>query len=493
MRFIVLLSTLCMVNADVFNIQTSKSIIHQNDPSITHLSTKGLHSNTKWTVIQTHHYPDYQLRIKKDSSLCDPTVKQVSLFSKSKYSGYLDTPNDEHFFFWFFESRSNPSIDPLLLWLNGGPGCSSMIGLLMELGPCRVNSGGNDTTFHPLAWNSNSSLLFLDQPVNVGFSYSNTAKVSTTLQSSEAVYKFLQLFYKAFNEYQHLDFHISGESYAGHYIPSIGRYIYDENQKIKQFQSDAIYIPLSSLAIGNGFTDAAIQYNYYSVFANDTKYGPLLSKKAIHRLEKGMPKCQKLIQLCDQLKIKKLCAAANTYCEDLIARDYSKTGLNNFDVRLPVGDKTYDNMDNDIITWLNKPSVQAQLGVEREYQLCNGKVGKAFGKTGDSVISVMNDLPTLLENGIRVLIYAGDADWICNWIGDKAWTLQMKWNGQLGFNNSTDISWISSITKKPAGEIRKYDTLTFLKVYQSGHFVPLDQPEHSLEFINKWIRNQTIE
>lgn len=83
----------------------------------------------------------------------------------------MDVDDEKHFYFWFFESRSKPKTDPLVLWLNGGPGCSSLTGLLMELGPCKVSPGGADTERNPSSWTNNASVIFLDQPANVGFSY----------------------------------------------------------------------------------------------------------------------------------------------------------------------------------------------------------------------------------------------------------------------------------------------------------------------------------
>ncbi|KAJ7828852.1 serine carboxypeptidase-domain-containing protein, partial [Mycena olivaceomarginata] len=106
--------------------------------------------------------------------LCDTSVKQ--------YSGYLDIADDKHLFFWFFESRNSPSTDPLVLWLNGGPGCSSSTGLLFELGPCSIANEGKNTTFNKHSWTSSANMIvsrnslvvasltgiqFLDQPVNV--------------------------------------------------------------------------------------------------------------------------------------------------------------------------------------------------------------------------------------------------------------------------------------------------------------------------------------
>ncbi|CAG8743041.1 1699_t:CDS:2, partial [Racocetra persica] len=87
---------------------------------------------------------------------------------------------------------------------------SSLRGLYFELGPCTVNPGGNDTAFNPYSWNSNSNIIFLDQPVNVGYSYGGE-NVSDTFTAAYDVYAFLQIFFQEFCQYANLDFHIAGK------------------------------------------------------------------------------------------------------------------------------------------------------------------------------------------------------------------------------------------------------------------------------------------
>ena len=98
------------------------------------------------------------------AGLCDPGVKQ--------YSGYIDlSTGAKHLFYWAFESRNDPATDPVILWMTGGPGCSSEVALFGENGPCSVTPSGNDTLTNPYSWNSKASVIYIDQPAGTGFSY----------------------------------------------------------------------------------------------------------------------------------------------------------------------------------------------------------------------------------------------------------------------------------------------------------------------------------
>jgi cathepsin A (carboxypeptidase C) len=78
---------------------------------------------------------------------------------------------NKNYFYWLFESRSNPSTDPLIMWLTGGPGCSSQLALLSENGPCSVTADGMSTVNNPFSWNTNANIMWVDQPAGVGYSY----------------------------------------------------------------------------------------------------------------------------------------------------------------------------------------------------------------------------------------------------------------------------------------------------------------------------------
>jgi len=137
--------------------------------------------------------------------LCDK-VKQIS--------GYIRlTKTNKNYFFWFFESRSDPAKDPLVLWLTGGPGCSSQLALFAENGPCTID--GTNTKTNKYSWNTKANLLYLDQPSGTGFSYGDERKTHNEKDVSQDMYLFVTLFLQKFEKYRNLPLFLFGESYAG--------------------------------------------------------------------------------------------------------------------------------------------------------------------------------------------------------------------------------------------------------------------------------------
>jgi cathepsin A (carboxypeptidase C) len=160
-------------------------------------------------IFQSPSSPEHSIRIRKqDESICAA--------GSAQYTGWLDV-GPIHLFFWYFESQNDPTNDPLTLWMTGGPGGSSMIGLFEEVGPCLVNEYGNGTNYNPRGWSRNSSLLFVDQPVGVGFSYLDKGYdlPSDSARAAVDMHRFLQIFISdVFPHHLESPFHLSGESYA---------------------------------------------------------------------------------------------------------------------------------------------------------------------------------------------------------------------------------------------------------------------------------------
>ncbi|ORY96405.1 carboxypeptidase S1 [Syncephalastrum racemosum] len=411
--------------------------------------------------------------------LCDPNVVQ--------YSGYMELGHDEHYFFWFFESQNNPKEAPLTVWLNGGPGCSSMIGLWQELGPCRMNDNGTEPVFNPHSWNQNSNLLFFDQPGGVGFSYGYD-NTRTSDEGAVLSYEFLQLFMEAFPQYSQLPFHFFGESFGGHYIPSYAEYIQKQNQAIEAGEGlpGAVSIRLESIGIGNGWTNPLIQYAYSVDMACDPEYGPVLSEDVCQQLKQvAYPRCAEMLKTCYSTGTNEDCVAADDYCGNNLESPYAASGRSPYDIRPGAKDPP-----NSYIDFLNKPETRQQIGAKTTFKECPTAPYMRFASTGDSARNFQPYVERLLDSGLRVLLYAGDMDYICNWRGNYAWSQKMQ-SPNVGKYAAQALAPWQAVSRE-AGQIQRGGLLTFVRIYEAGHEVPYYQPEAALAMFNAWI-NSTLQ
>lgn len=431
-------------------------------------------STWDYLIKNEENFPNHALRLKSPDSLGLDTVKQ--------FTGYLDIEDEsKHLFFWFFESRNDPANDPVVLWLNGGPGCSSLTGMLFELGPAGI-SPKVEPVHNPYSWNSNASVIFLDQPVNVGFSYSEK-QVSTTRAAGKDVYAMLNLFFEKFPEYNGNGFHIAGESYAGHYIPGIATEILSHDEPERLFN-------LTSVLIGNGITDPLHQApSYQKMACGKGGHEPVLSEEDCANYNKNLPLVQRLVQACYDHEDRFRCVPAVLAADTLLA-PYEKTGLNPYDIRGPCEDSDsglcYKGLDY-INKYLNRADVQAAMGVETtEFAACANGVGASFGLTGDGAKPFHYDVAALLDQGVPVLIYAGDKDFICNWVGQVMWTEALEWSGANEYQATKASLWVTD-EGVLAGQTKSANGLTLLRVFEAGHMVPYDQPAVALNMLNNWL------
>lgn len=393
------------------------------------------------------------------------------------YSGYFNANGRDKYFYWFFESRRDPSNDPMIMWLTGGPGCSSQMALLVENGPCFVNDAATDTVVSQTSWNTQANAMWVDQPPGTGFSTGSLDKTEDEI--AEDMYDFLQNFMAAFPQYFKNGFYVFGESYAGHYVPAITYHIFEMNEAGKNPN-----IPLKAFAIGNGLTDPYIQYAYYAQMAYDSGYAPsVISENTYNIMERHIPTCQKYIEECQSST--PACTQAQDYCEIWEMEPVTATGINPYDLRIPCEVPGLCYNFTNVDTWLNNDTVQQALGVDMKWGECNN--GPHIALTNDWMLEYQEKLPPMLDAGIRGLIYAGDQDWICNWLGNKAWATQLDWNGLDGFSKAADKPWSPDGTQR--GIIRSYEDFTFLQVFQAGHMVPMDQPVSALLMVNDWLDN----
>ncbi|KAH7098172.1 peptidase S10, serine carboxypeptidase [Auriculariales sp. MPI-PUGE-AT-0066] len=246
----------------------------------------------KFTTLKHNAYPDHSMRIKRTRDM--PTNRS------SSYAGYIDI-EARHLFFYFYESRSTPDVDPVLMWINGGPGCSSAIGAFMELGlsfdhATSMTAMVESTTLllelegmiylaHELSLTSHhfyqANLFILDQPIGTGFSYADHGeRVSTTEEAATDVVAFIAIFFERFKKFEGRAFHMSGESYG----PVYASVLYDANALA--VAQGLTLANLQSTLIGNGLTDfLTLTPSYYDLMCTNASVKPFLLVSSCVRIQ----------------------------------------------------------------------------------------------------------------------------------------------------------------------------------------------------------------
>lgn len=444
----------------------------------------------------------------------------------NSYSGYIDLDENSHTFFWFFEARKNPAEAPITLWLNGGPGSDSLIGLFQELGPCNVTE--NYTTMvNPYSWNEVSNMLFLSQPLGTGFSYGNeqvgslnpvtgsfenasfanatgrypvinATALDTTDLSAIAAWHVLQGFLGGLTQLDSnittvasKEFNLWTESYGGHYGPAFYNYFYQQNQLIANGSMQGIQLNFNSLGVGNGIIDEYTQAPFYPEFANNNTYGIKALNDTVYNYAKFATYmfngCLQQIDFCrstnrTSLSDYAICTEAENMCRDNVEGVYySYGGRGVYDIRHPFDDPTPPAY---FVDFLNMASTQDALGVNLNYTESNDEIYFAFQQTGDFVYpNFIQDIEMLLDNGVRVALFYGDADYICNWFGGQAVSLAINYTNSVEFAAAGYTPYTVSGTEY--GEVRQYGNFSFLRIYEAGHEVPYYQPEASLEMFRR--------
>jgi len=399
----------------------------------------------------------------------------ASAVPTKQYSGYIpvNPQYNANMFYWMFESQNSPSTDPLVLWMTGGPGCSSELALFFENGPYTVN---NDFSLseNKFGWNQFSNLLYVDQPVGTGFSYANQDYVTNETSVDTDMYTFLQGFFAKYPQYAKLDFYIIGESYGGHYVPSLAARIVAENQNSSNPQ-----IHLKGVGIGNGWVDPYTQYAAYGPFAIANN---LIDNNVYATINQSVQTCQ------GEISNQQWNAAEND-CGNIMQEVLQAAGnINVYNIQLQCNPAPLCYNFDVITAYLNLAKTQQSLGVQGniQWEACSDSVNEMFGV--DREESFAFDVPTLLNSGIRVLVYSGKLDLICNYFGGVAWTNAINWPGQNAFINTPLHSW--KVGTQVAGQAKSAQGLTWLQVEAAGHMVPHDQPAAALALLKTFLNNQ---
>ncbi|XP_024025947.1 serine carboxypeptidase-like 49 isoform X2 [Morus notabilis] len=332
----------------------------------------------------------------------------VSVEDLGHHAGYYKIEHSyaAKMFYLFFESRGSKK-DPVVIWLTGGPGCSSELAVFYENGPFSI-ADNLSLVWNQYGWDQASNLLYVDQPTGTGFSYSSDKRDirHNEYGVSNDLYDFLQAFFAEHPNLAKNDFYITGESYAGHYIPAFAARVHRGNKA-----KEGIHINLKGFAIGNGLTDPAIQYKAYTDYALDMG---IITKTDYERINKVVGPCEVAIKLCGTDGTVS-CMASYFVCNIIFSSIIARAGnINYYDIRKQcVGSLCYD--FSNLEKFLNQKSVRASLGVgDIEFVSCSHTVYQAM--LLDWMRNLEVGIPTLLEDGVKLLVYAGEYDLICNWL-----------------------------------------------------------------------------
>ncbi|BFZ06703.1 hypothetical protein BsWGS_09742 [Bradybaena similaris] len=435
-----------------------------------------------------------------------------------QYSGYLQGAGTKKLHYWFVESSSRPNVDPVVVWMNGGPGCSSLDGFLTEHGPFRVKDDGISLEPNPYAWNQITNMIYLEAPAGVGFSYSDNANYTTddddTARNNHLA---LQNFFKKFPEYQGNELYLTGESYAGIYVPTLASLVLDDPT-----------INLKGFAVGNGLSDNSMNDNSIVYF---TYYHGLIGTKEwfkmLHACCPGnetemwcdfvagsakSPECEKENEKINNLVWNSGLNVYNLYSEcaggvrnhnlhfDSVRGKFvtsnfgwpfmflkNKAAELRKELDLIPADKLVSTPpctnDTSIVKYLNNPSTRSALhipSVVQDWELCSTIVSATYRRTYKTMTP---QYQKAINRKLRILVYNGDIDMACNFLGDE-WFVD-----SLHPKNPQDRKpWFYKAadgTKQVAGYAKAFDLVTFVTLRGAGHMVPTDQPIPALKmFIN---------
>jgi serine carboxypeptidase-like clade 2 len=428
------------------------------------------------------------------------------------YSGYVpvDEVMGKNLFYWFVESERDPKNDPLLVWMNGGPGASSLLGLFTEHGPFRPMPHGLTLEMNPFSWNKFANIIYLEAPVGVGFSYaSNPAYKYDSNDSSTAQdnYFFLQKWFDKFPEYRSNDFYVTGESYGGHYVPTLANVILDKNLagrdpkiNIKGImvgnpgtEGDWFYYRNEFAFVNFMFSHALIPQSNYTVAQKACGWNEFLDECKKDWIHPGM-ECQNAV------------AAAMSYVPNDVdlygiyfpfcnepsnnaielhgksnnALDYVSSWNPMIQTFLP--HLTYRPcVQNYLVEYMNVPLVQQAIHVlPTKWNWISSIL--QYGPRSDTMVPLyqrfFRDAPDW-----RILVFSGDGDGAVPFLSTQRWIECLKRPIKQDWS-----FWRHN--RQVIGAYKVYDRLTMLTLKGCGHMVSMYCPEEGFVMFDRWINNK---
>ncbi|XP_024011872.1 serine carboxypeptidase-like 7 isoform X4 [Eutrema salsugineum] len=394
-------------------------------------------------------------------------------------TGYIGVGEAEEvqLFYYFIKSERNPEEDPLLLWLSGGPGCSSLSGLLYENGPVTIKMDGYSGGIPSLvsttySWTKIANMIYLDQPVGSGFSYSKTPlldDIPSDTGEAKRVHEFLQKWLDKHPDFVSNPFYVAGNSYSGKVVPAIVQEISKGNYICCKPQ-----VNLQGYVLGDPVTAIDIDDNYQIPFAHGMA---LISDELYESLKR---RCRRNYINVDP---------RNAECLKLI-KDFKKltSGINVLHILLPRCEESSPNCYRYKYTlssyWANDVSVRDTLQVEKGSKIkwvrCNRNI-----RYRKDIISSVPYHKNNSVNGYSSLIFSGDHDMVIPFFGTEAWIRSL--------NYSIIDDWRPwMINNQVAGYTRTYaNKMTFATIKGGGHTLDPKQMESFIMF-QRWISGQRM-
>uniref|UniRef100_A0A1D1XLV9 Carboxypeptidase n=1 Tax=Anthurium amnicola TaxID=1678845 RepID=A0A1D1XLV9_9ARAE len=414
--------------------------------------------------------------------------------SFAHYSGYITV--NEHsgraLFYWFFEATDDPTSKPVVLWLNGGPGCSSVAyGLAEEVGPFHVKPDGKTLYLNLYSWNQVANIIFLDSPVGVGYSYSNNSQ--DVLNNGDArtamdSLVFLQKWFKQYPQYSSRDFYITGESYGGHYVPQLAQAII-RSQKLTGENS----INLKGYMVGNPLIDdfldhfGVFQFMWSSGLISDQTYNLLNVFCDFDSFVHTSQQCEMVLKIAsnelgniDPYSIfTAACTGGGSISRNKLLKRLHLVGK--------LGEKYDPCTEQHSTVYFNLPEVQNALHVNpafapSKWDTCSDVVSENWK---DSPRSVLNIYRELIGHGLRIWIFSGDTDAVIPVTSTRYDINALKLPTVTPWRAWYDDGQVGGWTQV-------YKGLTFVTVRGAGHEVPLHRPKLGLVLFKSFLSGITM-